>query len=921
MIRKNYLAFAVSLLAWNSVMAQQTMVLPWEIDNRISTSSSQTVSGEALEKYPSLDLRNSLTGQFSGLFINENYGYSGWNYSDEDYTKSFSSRYFGATPLVLINGYPAKLSVWQLDPEEIESITYISDIAHKVLYGTDGTKGILNIVLKRGASGKPTVKVSAEGGVSIVDRFPEWVDAAGYAYYYNISRINAGKNATFTNNDIRKYMSANAYDQFYPNVDWRAETLGQIKPYTKSTVALSGGKDALTYNVHFGWAREGDIYKVGEKADFNRFNLSTVLDFIVNENIRVDVNVRSSVQILRQPIFGTGTKSDYPLHDLLQALLVTRANRFPITTEVASGSLPEDSEGMTVYAMLKGYENPYANLAERGGFTQKGSVISANAAINWDLKKILRGLKSRTSVYGGFYNMSRLGQNPDYLAYIYSSASPSTQVSSHVGKPASGNTNYGSAFDQDIDFYQKFSYDWANERHSLNTALIFNMNHNQNSSCSYFNRQIRGIAYLKYTYRNRLVAELTGNYSGSMELAPKNRYRFYPAMGLAYNADHVRIYAQAGILGYESYGQKRLYMDSFDFKEAGGTMGPYTSGNTWFGTTTQPYYYTTYTTFGNQNLRLPEYREVVIGADMSFLQNRLSARLSAYRTLADGMLVDSSDLLPAFYGLSNSSFWSNYNSKLYYGVELSVGWKDRVGDFTYSISASALAPDGRILKQQEIVSYPYQSAIGTRNGEVKGYIYLGKYQSEEDIASSPENKLYDKVAPGDLKYKDINGDNVIDSNDRTWIGNTEPRLRYALNLYFRFRNVDLTVCGTGAAFADAYLTNLYFFNGWGEGDNSMFSRFMVENEGGLYPSFNYNKNTNNFVVSNFWRRDGGFFKIQNVELGWDILSGSFGLRLFARGANVLTLTKVKYVDPESLDAGVSHAPLFRTFTGGIQFRF
>lgn len=909
------------LFAGQIVSAQQTDVLPWDIDGGISTSSSQTISGEALEKYPSLDLRNSLTGQFSGLFIVENYGYTGWNYADDNNTKSYSSRYFGGAPLVLINGYPSKLSVWQLDPEEIESITFISDIAGKALYGTDGANGILNIVLKHGAKGKPAVRVSAESGISIVDRFPEWVDAAGYAYYYNVSLVNAGKSPVYTNNDLRKYLAAGAYDQFYPNVNWRAETLGQIKPYSKSTVALSGGNDALSYNVHLGWVREGDIYKVGDPADFNRFNLSTGLDFIVNEDIRVDVNVRSSVQITRQPIFGTGTSSDYPLHDLLQTLIVTRPNRYPITTEVASGSLLEDTEGMTVYAMVKDYANPYANIAERGGFTQKGSVITANASINWDLKKVLKGLKSQTSVYGGFYNMSRIGQNPDYLAYFYSSYSPSSSVSSHVGKPASGKSNYGSAFDQDIDFYEKLSFGRSNAVHSLNAALIFNMNHNQNSSYNYFNRQMRGISYLKYTYKDRFAAEFTGNYSGSMELAPGHRYKFYPAMGLAYKADHFRVFAQAGILGDESYGAKRLYMDSFAYSKADNNMGPYTSGNTWFGTTTQPYYYTTYASFGNQNLTLPEFKEITVGADMSFLNDRLSAKISAYRSLADGLLVNSSDLIPAFYGLSDSSYWSNYDSTLYYGAELSLGWKDRIGDFEYSVRAFALAPESKVLKQQEVVSYDYQSAIGVRTGAVKGYVYLGKYESEQDIQSSPENKLYDKIRPGDLKYEDINGDNVIDSNDTKWIGNTAPHLRYALNLYFKYKNVDFTLCGTGSAFVDAYMTNSYFFNGWGEGDNSMFSRFMVENEGGLYPSFNYNKNTNNFVTSNFWRRDGGFFKIQNVELGWDVMTGNTGLRLFARGANLLTVTKVKYVDPESLSAGVTHAPLFRTVTGGLQFRF
>ena len=167
----------------------------------------------------------------------------------------------------------------------------------------------------------------------------------------------------------------------------------------------------------------------------------------------------------------------------------------------------------------------------------------------------------------------------------------------------------------------------------------------------------------------------------------------------------------------------------------------------------------------------------------------------------------------------------------------------------------------------------------------------------------------------------MTGDGEVDSNDRRIIGNTRPKLQYAINLYLAYKNLDLTVTGTGKAFFDTYLTNSYFFMGYGDGN---YSKFVYDEK---YPRLAYVSSSNNFRTSNYWRVDGGFFKIQNVELGYNIktkIGRDFslnGIRLFVRGANLLTLTKVPYVDPENTSSGVTTYPLFRSFTGGIKLTF
>ena len=175
-----------------------------------------------------------------------------------------------------------------------------------------------------------------------------------------------------------------------------------------------------------------------------------------------------------------------------------------------------------------------------------------------------------------------------------------------------------------------------------------------------------------------------------------------------------------------------------------------------------------------------------------------------------------------------------------------------------------------------------------------------------------------------MKYKDINKDGQIDANDREIIGDSTPKLLYAININLAYKGFDLTVVGTGKAFFNTMLTNEYFWNGWGD---SNYSTFVRDNIGGRYPRLDYEKSNNNFVASDYWMEKGGFFKIQNVELGYTLnfrqtnKLGVKGMRFHLRGANLLTISRIKDVDPEYIDAGVTQYPLFRTFTAGFNINF
>jgi hypothetical protein len=263
-------------------------------------------------------------------------------------------------------------------------------------------------------------------------------------------------------------------------------------------------------------------------------------------------------------------------------------------------------------------------------------------------------------------------------------------------------------------------------------------------------------------------------------------------------------------------------------------------------------------------------------------------------------------------------------------------YNQKVGDVLITIGANATTAKGTRVKYDEPdYRFDYQVRTGKPSDAIFGQTYIGKFETDAEALVVPQ--LFDAVLlAGDLKYKDMNDDKVVDDLDAGMIGHSSPRLYYGVNISLKYKNFDLFILGAGRAFYDVPLNNPYYWNGWG--DNN-YSNFVKDNIGGAYPRLTYYKVNNNFVNSSFWLTKGDFFKIQNIELAYTIpakmlqfMSGR-AIRIYIRGANLLTFSKLKEVDPETiytadvsgtstnLCAGVNAYPLFRTFSGGVKFNF
>lgn len=897
------------------------------IRKEVATGNATTYYEQDIDKYPTNDFRNSLTGVIAGLAVREQAGIPGVTYAGGTartvlYTRSFS-------PVYVVDGMPVYMTQLQLDPEEIESVTLVRDVADKALFGSRAANGVLHITTRRGLTRGRTIRFGFESGVSVVDRFPEWVDGVEYARLNNQARINSGYTPVYSDEAIAGFARKDPNDLQYPNVDYRSMMFTDTRPYYKANVSIDGGTQKLQYSSYIGYAGEGDIYKVGSKADFNRINVRTYLKAAITKDLDIDFGFAGGLTFRRQPRYGYGSSATIEFENALSDVLTVPAVAFPLVVS------RDEETGNTIYGVSSTYkDNPYASLTENGFSTDRGRSGVVNATLTYDLGSLVKGLKFQSYAGLNLFNMTRIGKNPDYTAVIYDPATGESVKTSHEGTQVSGKSNMGKWTHQGLYLHEKLSYEYRSDDHRVGASATYYLESVERSGNSFRERQQTLIGTFDYAYREKYLFQAVINYAGSSMFRPGKRFGVFPSFGLGWVIskegfmedvrwiDFLKLRGQAGILGHDTFGSQELYEDYY-VKSSGIKFGPYTTGYQWIGSTNAyQSYVNTISRLGNPDLTWEKRKEFSIGIDAMLLGNRLSVEAGYYNALRDGIITDMSGTLPGIYGMDGIDTYENYNRIRYQGWEAALYWSDRIGEVHYTVGGSLSTTRGKYLRYNESVVYDYQKVTGTTLGAYRGYVCLGKFTSREEIEASPRQLFDDEVQVGDLKYADLNNDGLIDSNDTRVVGNTSPKVDYSVSINIRYRNFDLTVVGTGRAGCVTAMTNRYFWNGWSTG---AISDFVRDNIGGDYPRLAYVKATNNFQASDFWLRDGGFFKIQNVELGYNVRfrsrSAVKGLRIFLRGANLCTISGIKDVDPENVNAGVSTYPLYRTFTAGFKFTF
>ncbi|MDD4994273.1 MAG: SusC/RagA family TonB-linked outer membrane protein [Paludibacter sp.] len=924
------------------------------LKKRYMTGSSGSLSGDVFDKYPSSDIRNAFTGLLPGLIVTENSGSPGL-------TPEESLGYFGSsvrTQLSLrgrsiqyvIDGIQADLSEVPLDPEQIESVSLVKDIVGKSIYGAIGADGVMIINTKKGRGNEHKLKVNIETGMSQVDRMPEFVSGADYASLNNLARKNSGLGELYSSSDIAAYANNNPYDLKYPSVNFREMMLKESMPLQRINLSSTGGDGKTTYYAYLGYTKEGDLYKIGSKSDYSRINANSNINTTVNEFIKVKFGFVGGVSTRNSPNYGyytdfsdnTGTTqlglTEFP------AMLGEINSIPPIAFPIYANNDPTMKKPW--YGVTSKYgQNPIGNVMHNGSYTEtiRNGVI--NMTLDYDLKSLLPGLKSTTYLGFNVINVVRLGKSENYAAYTVTPDTTAAGMDTiklgldHLGVDQSALSKLHDFYSQQITVYENLNYEKSFGKNYINASMIFNYASHAVNGYRDPSRNQNGILSALYSYNDKYSLHGVLNYNGSQYLPKNNRYDLFSAIGGSWvmseesfmkNAsfiDYLKLRAEVGVMGYEKNFNGSLFgpyneLSSF----SGGTSTNFGSSgaNTWFGGTTSTPRITTLSRIGNPNFGLEKVSETNVGIDALLLKKRLSLEVNYFNRVNDNIILPNLTSTPYVSGFDGIAYRVNNNKSRSSGFDFGIQYSDKIGKLAFSIGGNGLIMNSIWLKYDEPkYRNAYQSHVNQSTTAIRGLNYLGKFQTDAETTVIPQ--LYDAVLhAGDLKYEDKNGDGVVDDNDQSVIGDGAPKLQYALNIHLEYSGLELTVIGNGRAFNDVVLNNSYFWNGWG--DNN-YSKFVKDNIGGAYPNLTYNQVANNFRTSQYWMAKGDYFKIQNVELAYSLpekisqnISGKL-IRMYLRGSNLLTFSKIKDVDPESLNSGISNYPLFRTITVGLSLTF
>jgi TonB-linked SusC/RagA family outer membrane protein len=918
------------------------------IKKRNTTGSSNVITGSQLEKYPSTDIRNAFTGLATGLEVLEVYGSPGFSAEEKmgtyRITEKVNLNARGRSMNYIIDGILTDITEIPIDPQEIESATIIKDIVGKAMYGPAVADGAIIIKTKRGKANERMMNINIEDGVNVIDRFPGWASGAEYAQLRNQARANDNLSATYDADDIAAYAKNDPYDKFHPSVDFRELMIKNTSSFRRANISSSGGSEAVQYSAYLGYNGEGDVYKMGSISDYSRLTTRANIDFRINDIFSVKFDIYAGLTDRRSPNYGYATSESSSATDLMEfSSVISEITSIPPTAFPIYASF-DPKTGVPWYGVTSIYNsNPIGNIKGNGYYAETGRTGSANFTLNYDMKGILEGLKS-TSVLGfNALNLLRIGKAENYFAYI---ATPSVSTKTgndtilltlnRAGVVTPNFSNLHDYYYQRLAFSENLSYEKAFGENNIQTTLTYFLYKQARNGVTESQRQQNLVWTGMYSFKDKYSIQAVLNYAGTYTLPQDKRYQLFPSVGASWVIsdesfmsglkflNYLKLRANAGILGYESFMSPFRYRGAYTYNASGSGFGPYSTLQ-WFGTNREATNYRAYPSrTENPDLTWEKRKEISFGLDALMLKQRLFLEVSYYNNLRDGQIVQLTNALPYVFGASAALPYSNYNNTRYIGVESGLQFTDNIGKLKYSVGGDATVQNSKIEKYDEPdYRFDYQSRVGKAADTYWGLTCLGKFESDAEALVIPQ--LYDAVLKkGDLKYKDMNGDDFIDDNDMTAIGHTIPRLFYSVNASLSYGNFEITIIGTGRAFYDIPLTNTYFWNGWG--DNN-YSDFVRDNIGGAYPRLTYYKVNNNFVNSDFWLTKGDYFKIQNVELAYGIpltklhIIGLRGIRLYVRGANLLTLSDVKDVDPESINAGVTTYPLFRTFTGGIKLTF
>ena len=937
-------------LSSNDKQLDEVVVVGYGTQKKVSvTGSISALDGKKLESLPTDNVSNMLAGRLPGLIAVQNSGMPGEGSSLLVRGSSTTSS-GGNTPIYIVDGIQRDM-IDTIDPEEIANITVLKDAASAAVYGVQGGSGVVLITTKRGSEGKPKITLKASLNVSRNTNFPKFLNASDYMTWHNKARELDGLTPLYTD-EIRQQV-ANG-ENGYGETDWFGELFsgkGIIQNYDIST---NGGTKNIKYFVSTGYSKNDGIVR---NLSYQKFFLRSNLDFRLTDWLKMQVNLS-----------GYRTQTDRPASDVSEGNSGSSTSVFWQTTLAKPIYPVKYGDTYSVATTLKGNMNPIAALEESGYNKGKTHWLSSSVRFDVNVPKV-KGLTAYLLV-GYDYKATRnklwklpytLGKyvNGEYTEVTNSIQQRSALTESHTDYEKLGiqpSIQYENTFNDVHYFRAQVVYDvlqtWQNTLAAgkMNFDLTDIPELSMGSDDEIIAGSVTGtkvqfaraglVTRLNYTYANKYLFEALLRADASVKFNKSNRRGYFPAVSLGWRISeekfmentrnwltNLKLRASFGITGNDRISDW-LYMRSISLSKNAYVLNGQLQNALVTGSV--PSY----------DISWEKQRTTNVGFDMSLWNGLLSMEFDYYYKYSWDILQSLSASMPPSLGGNYPSI-INKGKVDNRGFELTLGHRKVVNnDFSYEASFNVAYNKNRILQYNDAVNIPdYQKKTGHCIGSLVGLVADGLYKDEEDLANSPKYRGDAKV--GDIKYKDLNGDGVIDLvNDSKIISDgTTPKWNYGINLAAKWKWVDMSLFFQGAADYEIALQGYY---GSGSQSTTNFTKpfaadgntpyFLVENswtpdnQNAEFPRLTTRTSINqNAAFSTFWLRSGNYLRLKNLQLGVTIPNKYLSklkidnLRIYFSATNLLTFSKLnKYgLDPEAPTVNNGYYPQQRTCSFGI----
>jgi len=915
-----------------AVGVDEVVVVGYGTQKKINlTGAVQNITSKDLIKRSASNTSVALQGLIPGVTVTTSSGRPGYDGAGIT-VRGSGSLNSSTAPLVLIDGVEGYMNF--LDMNTIESISVLKDAASASIYGSRASNGVILVTTKR--SKEQPLKISYNGyvGYNTPTALPDPVNAIEYMEAINQANVNAGANKTYTDDLITQYKTLGADNQNRYETNWRKEIIKDMALTHNHSVSLSGGsKDISIFANAAYYFQDGNI----KNNSYDRMTLRLNTDARVTNWMKagVDVNIRQS-------------KNISPAYDTPESIICKATTFVPIF----SG---RNSDGTWGYG--QNGDNPIAS-AEASGIST--SITPELALRGFVTINPFKGFDMTAS-----YSSNRLETKGDYFITpfdtyeygVYKTTYPPAGTSKYDGwsQTTSNEFNLQTSYEKQLaNHYLKvlggmqtsekkgrsfsatrtgFDFAGYEDLNSGNIATASNAGtHWDWTMLSFYSR-------INYNFKDRYLLELNGRWDASSRFTADQRWGFFPSASVGWRISEEEFYqpikhivSNLKVRGsYGTLGNQDISINGYEqYYPYAATIG---SGyGYWFDKILGSG--ATQSQVANEKITWEKSSQMNVGVDADLLNSKLSASFDYYIRDINDMLQQFP--IPLYVGLSSS--WENAGSMRNNGWDVTLNWRDKIGNVDYHITGNLADVKNKVtnLYGKEYVGTQI-TREGGQLGSWYGYLSDGYFQNQTEIDASPVYGTKANVKPGFIKYKDISGkngtpDGVIDDYDRTVLGNPSPRYTFSLNLGAEWKNFDFTLFLQGVGKKEIYYASYGarpFYIGRSMMRNQL-DTWTPQNTDAKFPLLlidGSGSNPNN-IISDFWVKSGAYMRVKNVVIGYTLPKSLLqklkidNVRFYASGQNLFTLTNAyKGYDPEESVSSGSFYPLMQTYTFGVDIRF